>query len=532
MSASRETHRTRCADLRGPSRARRISPLLPAGMFASALAAVALCIGSRDQIHPLLLGAALVASALHVGLAVYALRVVRRTATSEPTPPTTLQPPAAYDPLTGLVDLDAFLTSVDEWLHGGFDAEPFALLSIGVRGGDASGAVADVDLRTLALRLQGALRGDDVVARTGPSEFAVALRPVGSRDELALLVRRLLDGLQAPCDGEGRARALSAHAGIALAPADGVEAEQLFGHATAAAHGARALGRGTFRFFEPALADREQRHRRLRDALRGALERGEFSLVYQPQIDVATWQVCGFEALLRWRHPALGEVGPNEFVPVAAESGLIEAIGGWALREACRQAARWPSDVRVAVNVSAAEAMSPSLPARISATLRDTRLPPGRLEIEVTEAVFLNESPATLELLQAVRTLGVRVALDDFGTGYSSLAYLRRFNFHTLKLDRPLLHEVATRREARAILRTIVGLAKSLQITTVAEGVESPAQIEVLQRYGCNVIQGFFVAQPLQPESIEPFLFDWALRSALPVAGDGPLSSLPMDIEA
>jgi len=278
------------------------------------------------------------------------------------------------------------------------------------------------------------------------------------------------------------------------------------------------------------MAARTHRRLAIEQALRDALAQRSLSLQFQPQVDLARWQVTGFEALLRWEHPQLGVVPPAEFVPVAEEAGLIPAIGAWVFHEACRHAASWPHDLKLAINVSPVQTLSSDLARSAQAALRLHGLAPERLELEITESVFLRETPATMQTLRALHEAGVRIVLDDFGTGYSSLAYVRRFPFDALKIDRSFVHELLTRRDARAIVRMVVQLANSLRMKTVAEGVEEPAQAAVLARYGCDAVQGFFVARPMAAESIAAFLHDWPRQTRPSLDDDAPQThALPLE---
>jgi EAL domain-containing protein (putative c-di-GMP-specific phosphodiesterase class I) len=261
------------------------------------------------------------------------------------------------------------------------------------------------------------------------------------------------------------------------------------------------------------MAAQTRRRISVESQLRGALARGEISVVFEPQVDLVRWRVTCFEALLRWKHPELGNVPPLEFIPVAEESGLILEMGDWVMREACRQAASWPESVYVTVNVSAVQVMNDGLVERLRRILAETGLAPNRLELEITESTFLSETRSTLTVLHALHRMGVRIALDDFGTGYSSLAYLRSFPFHTLKIDSAFVRELMTRKDARAIVKTIIALAATLRMDTVAEGVEEPAQVNVLERYGCKAIQGHYMARPLAGDAVPAFLLDWAQRA-------------------
>ncbi len=441
---------------------------------------------------------------------------------------------AHFDALTGLTNRHQFRAKLAELLLPGAPAQVldrrFAVLCLDLDHfktvNDTLGhAVGDALLQTVAQRLTSICRTDDIVGRLGGDEFGIILRQAESIADVAAAAARLLDALQQPCEIQGATISVRSSVGIAIAPRDGLQIDQLLKNADVALYEAKSVGRGSFRFFEPQMADLTRRRMVIEQSLRGALGRGEFSLRYQPQIHVNDWRVTGFEALLRWHHPVLGEVPPAEFIPVAEDAGLIMEIGSWVLRQACEQARAWPADLHVAVNVSAVQVMSQSLPAEVARVLEDTGLAPSQLELEITESVFLNETQTSMQVLHAVHAMGVRVALDDFGTGYSSLAYLRRFPFHTLKVDRSFVRELVTRRDARAIVKTVVGLARTLNMDTVAEGVEQPAQLEVLQRYGCNTVQGYFVSAALMAGDVQPFLQDWLARQQ-PHPTDPPQTEL------
>ncbi len=430
---------------------------------------------------------------------------------------------AHFDPLTGLANRHQFRSLLDDLLSPRVGApHPCAVLCLDLDHfktiNDTLGhAVGDGLLQEVAQRLLARTRRSDTVARLGGDEFAVILRDVSSTDEAELLTRRLLDGLQTPCDVQGSRIAVRTSIGVAMAPRDGTEIDALLNHADLALYAAKSAGRGEFRFFAPQMAALTRRRLVIEQALRDALARGELSLAMQPLVDLVDWRVTGFEALLRWRHPELGEVPPAEFVPVAEEAGLIPAIGEWVLVQACRHAARWPGALTISVNVSPVQAMSPDLCRTALAALAEAGLAPGRLELEITESIFLNETQATMQVLRSLRQAGMRIALDDFGTGYSSLAYLRRFPFDTLKIDRSFVRELMSRRDARAIVKMIVGLARTLRMKTLAEGVEHPQQAEVLRRYGCDGLQGYLVARPMPPAAVPAFLAEW--RAQHPGAG-------------
>jgi len=425
---------------------------------------------------------------------------------------------AHFDPLTGLANRHQFRSEVEGLMARGSDAaRPFAVLFLDLDNfksvNDTLGhAVGDALLQEVAQRLLASTRRGDMVARLGGDEFAIVLHHAASRDEVEQLARRVIVSLQAPCTVQGARVTVGTSIGAALAPHDGQDLDALLKHADLALYAAKSAGRGGFRFFESQMAAQTRRRLAIEQALRDALAQRTLTLQFQPQIDLARWQITGFEALLRWQHPQLGDVPPAEFVPVAEEAGLIQAIGQWVLDEACRHAALWPEELKVAVNVSPVQALSQDLVRTALSALQRHGLAPDRLELEITESVFLHETPATMQTLQALRGAGVHIVLDDFGIGYSSLAYVRRFPFDALKIDRSFVRELLTRRDARAIVRMVVHLAHSLRMRTVAEGVEQPEHASVLARYGCDAMQGFLVAAPMAPEAIGAFLRTWPNR--------------------
>jgi diguanylate cyclase (GGDEF)-like protein/PAS domain S-box-containing protein len=443
---------------------------------------------------------------------------------------------AHFDPLTGLANRHRFRHELAQLLdQDTLAVQPFAVLCLDLDHfktvNDTLGhAVGDALLQVVGQRLLAHARPNDTVARLGGDEFALLLRDVTDAEEAEELTLRLLDGLQGPCEVQGAQVAVRSSIGVALAPRDGADIDTLLNHADLALYAAKSAGRGTLRFFAPQMAASTRRRLALEQALRLALQRGELSLQFQPQADFQQWKITGFEALARWDHPELGAVAPAEFVPVAEETGLIGEIGNWVLAEACRQAATWPGELQVSVNVSPAQAMSKDLARTALATALAAGLAPSRLELEITESVFLQDTQATAKMLADVRAAGLRIALDDFGTGYSSLAYLRRFPFDTLKIDSSFVRELMTRGDARAIVRMIVGLAQTLRMRTVAEGVEEPAHATVLQRYGCDALQGYLVGQPLDARHVPDFLAAWPLQ-ARPALQDVPPTT-PMPLRA
>jgi len=351
-------------------------------------------------------------------------------------------------------------------------------------------------------RVQQAARGH-FVARLGGDEFVV-LQSVGDdRNAIDRLARDILDAMAQPLAIDGNELVPSTSIGIAIAPQDGSDGQTLLRNADLALYRAKEAGRGTYAFFEESLNERAQERRQLETDLRLAIERGEFELYYQPLFDLEQNRICSFEALIRWNHPMRGQISPADFIPVAEDTGLIVPIGAWVVREACAQAAHWPEHIRIAVNVSPVQFHRGTLNETILRALADAGLAPARLEVEITESIFLDGGDATLKLLHSLRSLGVRVALDDFGTGYSSLSYLQSFPFDKLKIDRSFIQNLLTRDGASAIVRAITELAHALNIETTAEGVEETAQLMELRAHGCSSVQGFLFAEPMDASDVD-----------------------------
>jgi diguanylate cyclase (GGDEF)-like protein len=360
-------------------------------------------------------------------------------------------------------------------------------------------AAGDKLLRMVSERLRALLAKDDFAARLGGDEFAI-LHPVTNAEDTAELARRVIDALVAPYDLEGHQANIGASIGISLAPADGADPEALLRSADLALYRAKGQGRGDFAFFESEMTAAAHNRRVLELELREALILGQFEAHYQPQINVRTGLVSGAEALIRWRHPVRGLVAPNEFIPIAEEVGLIVPIGEWIMRQACRDAARWREGMRVAVNLSAVQFRGGRLAEMVISALSAGGLVPGRLELEITESVLLEQTEVTLSTLHQLRTLGVRVSLDDFGTGYSSLSYLRSFPFDKIKIDRSFVREVTASTNGAAIVRAIASLGASLGMETTAEGVETKEQLDLIRAEGCTEVQGFYFS-PARPVS-------------------------------
>ena len=355
--------------------------------------------------------------------------------------------------------------------------------------------IGDKLLRTIAERISGAVGEDDTVARLGGDEFAVLQRN-SSPEAAGALARRLVEIIADPIEIDGQEINSGASIGIALAPSDGNAGDHLMKCADLALYRAKAEGRGTFRFFEPDMDARIQARRALEVDLRRALSAGEFSLAYQPQINLAGNALTAMEALLRWNHAERGPVPPSEFIPLAEEMGLIVQLGEWVLREACNEAARWPDPIKVAVNLSPVQFRNRGLVTTVTQALAAARLAPHRLELEITEAVLLQDDEAIVSMLHQLRALGVRIAMDDFGTGYSSLSYLRSFPFDKIKIDRSFIKDIERNRGSAVIIRAIANLGASLGIETTAEGVETEEQLELVRRAGCTEMQGYLVSPP------------------------------------
>ena len=366
--------------------------------------------------------------------------------------------------------------------------------------------VGDALLRAVAGRLGGCVRSCDTVARLGGDEFAIIQAPLVQVEDAGALAQRIVGTLSEPYDLNGHNVVIGASVGIALAPVDTTDLNDLLKMADIALYRAKADGRGLFRMFEPGMDTKMQARRVLEFELRRAVKAQEFELDYQPLVDLSSGHVVALEALVRWRHPERGLVRPDDFIPFAEEIGLIGAIGEWVLHQACAAAAGWPADVKIAVNVSAAQFKSPGLVATVLDALAASALSPERLELEITETAFLADADATLATLHKLRAEGVRIAMDDFGTGYSSLGYLRSFPFDKIKIDRCFIRDVETSMDCKAIVRAVTGLGSNLGIITTAEGVETTAQLDQLRAEGCDEVQGFLFSRPVPARDVAALL--------------------------
>jgi diguanylate cyclase (GGDEF)-like protein len=362
---------------------------------------------------------------------------------------------------------------------------------------DAHGhPVGDLLLQSVAGRLRQCIRDADMVARLGGDEFAIVQAGASQPTDATSLASRLIEVIGAPYEIGGRQVMIELSIGIALAPNDGLDPEQLLKNADLALYRAKADGRGLYRFFEPEMDARMQARRALEIDLRKAIANSEFELFYQPLVDMRTERVTGFEALIRWHHPERGMIPPLEFIGVAEETGLIGPIGDWVLRRACAEAATWPRDVKIAVNLSPLQFKNKGLLRSVVSALAASGLSPNRLELEITESVLLQDGDTTLAILHELRELGVRISMDDFGTGYSSLSYLRKFPFDKIKIDQTFIFDMSDHNDSLAIVRAVIAMGNGLGIATTAEGVETAEQFKQLKLEGCTEVQGYLFSPP------------------------------------
>ncbi|WP_213770764.1 EAL domain-containing protein [Bradyrhizobium sp. dw_78] len=374
--------------------------------------------------------------------------------------------------------------------------------------------IGDRLLTMVADRLRSEARDDNLVARLGGDEFAVILASDMTMSETGDYAVRLIKVLSAAYGIDEMEVVIGASIGVALSPDDGDTSEELMRNADMALYSAKEEGGGVHRFFEKEMDLQAQKRRDLELDLRRAFANGEFELHYQPLVDIASDRINGFEALLRWRHPEKGMISPAEFVPVAEDIGLIVALGEWVLREACAEAAKWPADIKIAVNLSPVQFRSRNLVQMVISALAQSGLSPTRLELEITESIFLAETEANLAILHQLRQLGISISLDDFGTGYSSLSYLRSFPFDKIKIDRSFVKDLVQRPDCVAIVRAISGLGRSLNITTTAEGVETIDQLDWLRAEGCNQVQGYLFSAARPASEIQQLLFKFGRRAS------------------
>ncbi len=423
---------------------------------------------------------------------------------------------AYHDPLTGLPNrllardrMELAMSSADR--AGGkatllfLDLDNFKTIN------DSLGhAVGDALLKAVADRLRGCLRDTDTLSRQGGDEFLIVLPEVSDSDAIAAVAEKILDRMAGLLHIDGHELSTSLSIGLAVYPDDGGDFETLFKKADTAMYQAKEAGRNSYRFHTEQMNADAVEHLRMRNGLRQALEKGEFVLHYQPQVNLASGAVIGAEALIRWHHPELGLVAPGRFIRVAEESGLIVPIGEWVLREACRQAAAWRRaglpELVIAVNLSAVQFKRRNLEHSVAQALGDSGLDPALLELELTESILIQDTDKVLATVQRLKALGVKLSIDDFGTGYSSLSYLKRFNVDKLKIDQSFVRDMADDPNDAAIIRAIIQMAKSLNLKTIAEGVEEQRTLDYLRLNHCDEAQGYHFARPLPADEFSAYV--------------------------
>lgn len=414
---------------------------------------------------------------------------------------------AHFDTLTGLANRVALQSSIEVHLKGCTPSNMVALMLIDLDRfkavNDTLGhPIGDELLRQVASRLKDSVRKADTVARLGGDEFAVIIANVSSIEEIHPISARVLKDLAQPFDVQGHRVDISGSIGIAIGPNDSRDVDVLFKRADIALYASKASGRNACRYFETGMdVEIEDRHRLERD-LRRAIEDGGFELNYQPLYGLAANRIEGFEALLRWRHASRGLVSPAEFVPLAEETGLIKQIGAWVLRQACVDAASWPADISVAVNLSSVQFTDGLLVSHVKDAIKLSGLAPERLELEITESIILQDTEATLAILQELKDLGAKISMDDFGTGYSSLSYLQRFPFDKIKIDRAFVDGINNKSDSLAIVRAVTSMSRSLGMKTTGEGVETEAELNCLRAEGCSQAQGYLISRPVAASAI------------------------------
>ena len=418
---------------------------------------------------------------------------------------------AHYDGLTDLPNRILFRERLEQSLKAIRPGEQLAVLYIDIDEfksvNDALGhPIGDELLKGVAERLRGCLKETDVAARLGGDEFAIIQTAIKDRSETTRLVDEIHSAIRQPLECMGHLITTDASIGIALAPGDGVDLDQLLKNADLALYGAKGDGRRTYRFFEAGMDQRARARRSLELELRQAISDGSLETYYQPVVNIEDGKISSCEALLRWRHPERGMISPAEFIPIAEDSGLINQLGLWVLNTACAEAATWPDHVRVAVNVSPVQFRSPSLALNVAAALAACGLPASRLELEITEAVLIRDDEAALDMLHQLRKLGVRIALDDFGTGYSSLSYLQRFPFDKIKIDRSFIRDIAGPGASSSIVQAVVNIAAASDMTTTAEGVETEQQRNLLYILGCTEMQGYLFSPAIPAAEVRRLL--------------------------
>jgi len=426
---------------------------------------------------------------------------------------------AHYDALTDLPNRALFRERLKRELANIVSGQQLAVLYIDIDEfksvNDSLGhMIGDELLKSVAKSLERCIGDSDFVARLGGDEFAIVQTAVKTEADVTDLVTRVFDAIRAPYECLGHQVATDASIGIALAPQHGADLDQILKNADLAMYAAKSAGRRTYRFFEPAMDAQVKLRRILEMDLRQAIADEALEVYYQPCVGLQGNEINGCEALVRWRHPERGMISPAEFIPIAEDTGLINQLGEWVLATACAEAATWPGNTSLAVNVSPVQFRSGTLALKIVAALSASGLPANRLELEITEAVLIRDDDAALEILHQLRAIGVRIALDDFGTGYSSLSYLQRFPFDKIKIDRCFVSDIDEPDGSACIVRAVVNIAAERHMTTTAEGVETNQQRELLRALGCTEMQGYLFSAPKPASDIRKLLFAHRAKSA------------------
>lgn len=415
---------------------------------------------------------------------------------------------AHHDALTGLPNRVLFREQLTSYLSSAMSGASLAVLCLDLdyfkQANDTFGhPIGDALLCAVGRRLRDYVRETDIVARLGGDEFAILQIGVEQPLSASLLAQQLVDAMVKPFGVDGHEIAIGTSIGISVAPNDSIDADYLLKSADMALYRTKEHGRSGFSFFEPKMDAEMQERRTLEMDLRKAVAVGEFELFYQPVMTLEDDTICGFEALLRWNHPTRGMVSPATFIPLAEETGLIIGLGEWVLRQACAEAAKWPSDLKIAINLSPVQFRSKTLVATVMSAIANAGISSNRVELEITEAILLQNSEATIITLHQLHSLGVCISMDDFGTGYSSLSYLQSFPFDKIKIDQSFTRQIDRNSDTLAIIRAVSGLGISLGMTITVEGVETKEQLELIRAEGCNEVQGYLFSTP-QPASEVP----------------------------